>query len=463
MNPTQATTPPAIDSGGRHRLPGDPLPGRPSSTPPGDAPKRTIAGLSDADAERKVALRRMKLVATGLLLFAAAVYLFCRWLEDRDGDNVATWVGYVRAASEAGMVGALADWFAVTALFKHPMGIPIPHTALIRKKKDQIGDQLGGFIEDNFMTPEVIEDKVSQLALPTRVSSWLADPKNAPRVGAEAARGIAFAAEMLDDEDIEQLIMAAMRWAAEPEWGPPAGRVLEQLIAENRLEPVIQMVCDRAHDFALGSQELIDRVIDKDGPAWAPKFVNSLVGDRLYREIVEFTFKVKSDPEHQVRQAMTAMLVQLATDLQNDPATIARLEAIKSELLERDEVTGAASTAWNAGKALIEQLLSDPNGSLRATLTDSIIQVAVRIRDDQVLQNKMNQWMVRVARHISVNYSQEIISVITETVRGWDADDTSKKIELQVGRDLQFIRINGTVVGSLAGLAIYTVSVLLFH
>ncbi|ETD32909.1 membrane protein [Williamsia sp. D3] len=462
MNATPAT-PPAIDPGGRHRLPGELPAGRPSSSPSGEAPKRTIAGLSGADAERKAALRRMKMVATGFLLFAAAVYFFCRWIEDRDGDNVAAWVGYVRAASEAGMVGALADWFAVTALFKHPLGIPIPHTALIRKKKDQIGEQLGDFIEDNFMTPEVIEDKVSQLALPTRVSSWLADPKNAPRVGAEAARGIAFAAEMLDDEDIEQLIMAGMRWAAEPEWGPPAGRVLEQLIAENRLEPVIQMVCDRAHDFALGSQDLIDRVIDKDGPAWAPKFVNSLVGDRLYRELVEFTFKVRSDPDHQVRQAMTAMLVQLATDLQNDPATIAKLEAIKTEMLERDEVTGAASTAWNAGKALIEQLLADPNGTLRATLTDSIIQVAVRIRDDEVLQNKMNQWMVRVARHVSQNYSQEIISVITETVRGWDADDTSKKIELQVGRDLQFIRINGTVVGSLAGLTIYTVSVLLFH
>ncbi|WP_207842353.1 DUF445 domain-containing protein [Williamsia soli] len=461
MQPTQAPRPTAGPDADRspRELPA----GRHAAKETNPAPKRNIAGLSDADSERKAALRRMKLVATGLLMLAAVIYLCCRWLEDRDGENVAAWVGYVRAASEAGMVGALADWFAVTALFKHPMGIPIPHTALIRKKKDQIGDQLGGFIEENFMTPDVIEEKVAQLALPTRVSSWLADPKNAPRVGAEAARGIAFAAEMLDDEDIEKLITAAMRWAAEPEWGPPAGRVLEQLISENRLEPVIQLLCDRAHDFALGSQDLIDRVIDKDGPAWAPKFVNSLVGDRLYREIVEFSFKVKTDPNHQVRQAMTGVMVQLAHDLQNDPDTIARLEAIKSELLERDEVTGAASTAWNAGKALIEQLLADPNGTLRATLTDSIIQIAERIRDDEVLKNKMNIWMVRVARHISENYSQEIISVITETVRGWDAEDTSNKIELQVGRDLQFIRINGTVVGSLAGLAIYTVSVLLFH
>ncbi|WP_020105176.1 MULTISPECIES: DUF445 family protein [Nocardiaceae] len=430
---------------------------------PQAVPKRTIAGIGGADAQRKAALRRMKMVATGFLLLAAVIYFFCRWLEDRDGENVAAWVGYVRAAAEAGMVGALADWFAVTALFKHPLGIPIPHTALIRKKKDQIGDQLGEFIEENFMTPDVIEEKVAQLALPKRVSSWLADPKNAPRVGAEAARGIAFAAEMLDDEDIEQLILAAMKWAAEPEWGPPAGRVLEQLIAENRLEPVIQLVCDRAHDFALGSEEMIEKVIDKDGPAWAPKFVNHFVGDRIYRELVEFTFKVKSDPSHQVRLEMTAMLVQLADDLQHDPATIERLETIKSELLERDEVTGAASTAWSAGKALIEQLLADPNGTLRKTLTDSVIGVAERIRDDHELQEKMNLWMVRVARHVSENYSQEIISVITETVRGWDADDTSSKIELQVGRDLQFIRINGTVVGALAGLTIYTVSVLLFQ
>ncbi len=404
----------------------------------------------------------MKIVATGFLVFAAIVYLCTRYLEHRDGTDVAAWVGYVRAASEAGMVGALADWFAVTALFRHPLGLPIPHTALIRKKKDDIGDQLGEFIEQNFMIPDVVVQRAQQLDLPRRLSTWLADPRNAPRVSDEATRVIGLAAEMLRDEDVEQLIQAALKWAAEPEWAPPTGRILEQLIAEDRLEPVFQLLCDRAHEWALGSQDLIDRVVDKDGPSWTPKFVNNLVGDKIYRELVEFTYKVRTNPDHELRRSMHEFAQQFSQDLQHDPEMIAKFEGIKQELVGRDEVTGAASTAWKTGKAVIEQMLADPNSTLRNTLSDSVIRLAVRIRDDRPLQEKMNGWVARVAHHVASNYSQEIISVITETVRGWDADDTSRKIELQVGRDLQFIRINGTVVGSLAGLAIYTVSVLIF-
>lgn len=404
----------------------------------------------------------MKVVATGFLVFAAIVYLFTRYLEHRDGTDVAAWVGYVRAASEAGMVGALADWFAVTALFRHPLGLPIPHTALIRKKKDDIGDQLGEFIEQNFMIPDVVVQRAQQLDLPRRLSTWLADPRNAPQVSDEATRVIGLAAEMLRDEDVEQLIRAALKWAAEPEWAPPTGRILEQLIAEDRLEPVFQLLCDRAHEWALGSQDLIDRVVDKDGPSWTPKFVNNLVGDKIYRELVEFTYKVRTNPDHELRRSMHEFAQHFSQDLQYDPEMIAKFEGIKQELVGRDEVTGAASTAWKTGKAVIEQMLADPNSTLRNTLSDSVIRLAVRIRDDRPLQEKMNGWVARVAHHVASNYSQEIISVITETVRGWDADDTSRKIELQVGRDLQFIRINGTVVGSLAGLAIYTVSVLIF-
>ncbi|QTI70354.1 DUF445 domain-containing protein [Gordonia polyisoprenivorans] len=421
------------------------------------------SGGSASDERRRRDLRKMKLLATSFLVVAAVIYLFTRYLEHRDGADVAAWVGYVRAASEAGMVGALADWFAVTALFRHPLGIPIPHTALIRKKKDDIGDQLGGFIEENFMTPEVIVQRVEQLDLPRRVATWLADPNNAPRVSDEAARAIKLASEMLRDEDIEQFIQATLRWAAEPEWAPPIGRILHQLIAEDRLEPVFQLLCDRAHDWALGSQDLIDRVVESDvGPAWKPKFVTNLMGDRIYRELVDFTYKVRADPDHEMRRSMHEFVEQFADDLQNDPEMVARFENIKRELVGSEEVAGAASTAWNTGKAVIEQMLADPNSTLRNTLTDAAINLGERIRDDRPLQEKMNWWVARVANHVATNYSREIISVITETVRGWDAEDTSRKIELQVGRDLQFIRINGTVVGSLAGLAIYTISVLIF-
>ena len=431
--------------------------------PPGPPSTSFALGDSSADEQRRRDLNKMKVIATGCLVVAALIYLFTRYLEHRDGQDVAAWVGYVRAASEAGMVGALADWFAVTALFRHPLGLPIPHTALIRKKKDDIGDQLGGFIEDNFMTPAVIEHRAYTLELPRRLSTWVADPANSQRITDEVARGFTLASEMLRDEDVENLITYAIKWAGEPQWAQPLGRVLEQLIAEDRLEPVFQLACDRAHDWALGSQGLIDRIIDEDvGPSWKPKFVNSLLGDRIYRELVDFTYKVRADPGHQVRRSMHTFVRRFADDLQHDPEMIARFENIKNELLGRDEVGNAASTAWKTGKAVIEQMLEDPNSTLRNSLSEAVVNLGVRIRDDRPLQEKMNGWVARSAKHVAENYSREIISVITETVRGWDAEETSKKIELQVGRDLQFIRINGTVVGSLAGLVIYTVSVLIF-
>ncbi|WP_207924500.1 DUF445 domain-containing protein [Gordonia zhaorongruii] len=405
----------------------------------------------------------MKIVATGLLLGAATVYFVMRWIEHREGADVGAWVGYVRAAAEAGMVGALADWFAVTALFRQPLGLPIPHTALIPRKKDQIGDQLGEFVEQNFMTPEVIVERAVSLDLPRRVSGWLADPVNAPRVNDEVSRAIKLGSEMLRDEDVEKFIQAVLRWAAEPLWAPPLGRIVEQLVDEERIEPIVQMLCERAHEWALESQDLIDRVVDRDGPTWVPGFVNSFVGDKLYRELTEFTYKVRADPAHDVRRALHQFVGDFAQELQHDDETIAKFEAIKSELLGRDEVSGAASTAWQAGKDVIEQMLDDPSSTLRTSLSDAVVRLGVRIHQDEPLQAKMNTWIARTARHISDNYSAEIISVITDTVRGWDAEETSRKIELQVGRDLQFIRINGTVVGSLAGLVIYTVSVLLFN
>ncbi|MCF8609544.1 DUF445 family protein [Gordonia sp. HY285] len=404
----------------------------------------------------------MKIVATGLLVGAAVIYFVMRWIEHRDGSDTAAWVGFVRAAAEAGMVGALADWFAVTALFRQPLGIPIPHTALIPRKKDQIGEQLGEFIEENFMTPEVVVERAVGLDMPGRVSGWLADPANGPRVNDEVSRAIRLGSEMLRDEDVEKFIQAILKWAAEPLWAPPLGRVLEQLVDENRVEPIIQMLCDRAHEWALDSQGLIDRVVDRDGPAWVPSFVNNLVGDKIYRELTEFTYKVRAEPDHDLRRAMHDFVRDFADELQHDEATIAKFEEIKGELLGRDEVTGAASTAWQAGKDVIEQMLDDPSSTLRTSISDAVVRLGVRISHDRPLQDKMNTWVARTAKHIADNYSTEIISVITDTVRGWDAEETSRKIELQVGRDLQFIRINGTVVGSLAGLAIYSVSVLVF-
>ena len=268
----------------------------PAPTKPPAPPSTAFAlGDSAADAQRRRDLTKMKVVATGCLVVAAIIYLFTRYLEHRDGHDVAAWWAMCARRVGGRDGGCLADWFAVTALFRHPLGLPIPHTALIRKKKDDIGDQLGGFIEDNFMTPAVIEHRAYTLELPRRLSTWVADPANSDRIADEVAQGFSLAAEMLRDEDIEGLITYAIKWAGEPQWAQPLGRVLEQLITEDRLEPVFQLACDKAHDWALGSQWLIDRIIDEDvGPSWKPKFVNTLLGDRIYRELVDFTYKVRA-------------------------------------------------------------------------------------------------------------------------------------------------------------------------
>lgn len=412
------------------------------------------------DATKRRDLRKMKVVATGFLAFATVVYLICRWQESRGAGE---WVGYVRAASEAGMVGALADWFAVTALFKHPLGIPIPHTAIIRKKKDQLGSSLGSFVGSNFLAPDVVSEKVRSAQIPLRLGTWLAEPQNAERVAAESATILHGAVEVLKDEDITQIIDSTIvKRLGDPQWGPPIGRVLDELIKENRQLPLIDMLAERAHQWALGSEETIERVVSRDSPTWSPKFVDALLGEKIYKELVEFTWKVRSNPQHELRLAANKFLVDYAHDLQNDPATIEKAESLKAQIMGREEITGLAAATWKVAKRLITESVDDPSSTLRRKVSENVANWGARIRDDEELRAKVDGWLLGGARYVASNYADEITTIITDTVARWDADEASRKIELQVGRDLQFIRINGTVVGSFAGLVIYTLSHLLF-
>ncbi|MEU4598863.1 DUF445 family protein [Nocardia sp. NPDC023988] len=404
----------------------------------------------------------MKALATGFLLVATVIYLLCRWLESRGGGGA--WVGYVRAASEAGMVGALADWFAVTALFKHPLGLPIPHTAIIRKKKDQLGESLGAFVGTNFLAPDVVSARLDAAQISLRVGRWMATPANAARVAQESSTILTAVVGVLRDEDVEQIIdNTIVKRLAEPQWGPPLGRVLSELIADNRQLPLIDLLAERAHQWALGSQETIDRIVLRDAPQWAPKFVNTLLSERIYRELVEFTWKVRSDPDHELRLAATRFLQDFADDLQHDDAMIAKAEKVKAEIMGREQITGMAEATWRAAKRLILESANDPDSTLRRKVAENVQQLGEQLRDDPAMRGKVDGWIDRGARYLVGNYAAEISTLVTDTVARWDADEASRKIELQVGRDLQFIRINGTVVGSLAGLAIYTISQLLFH
>ena len=402
----------------------------------------------------------MKVVALSFLVGATILVLVCRWAE---ANGAGAWVGYVAAASEAGMVGALADWFAVTALFKHPLGIPIPHTAIIKRKKDQLGEGLGSFVRENFMSPEVVETKLRDAEVAGRLGKWLADASHAERVAAEASTVLRVLVEMLRDEDVQAVLdRMIVKRIQEPQWGPPIGRVLATLLQEGRQEALIQLLADRAFQWSLNAGDIIERVVERDSPTWSPRWVDHLVGDRIHRELMDFTDKVRRNPDHELRRSATKFLFEFADDLQHDETTIGKAENVKNQIMARDEVARAAETAWNAAKRIFLESVDDPSSALRTRIADSVVHIGEALRDDADLRDKVDNWIVRAAQHLVAQYGAEITTIITDTIERWDADEASRRIELHVGRDLQFIRINGTVVGALAGLTIYSIAQLLF-
>ncbi|OJY51688.1 DUF445 domain-containing protein [Pseudonocardia sp. 73-21] len=402
----------------------------------------------------------MKRLATGLLLVATAIFLVSRWWEVNDGP---TWIGYVRAMAEAGMVGALADWFAVTALFRHPLGIPIPHTAIIPRKKDMIGDSLGDFVGENFLSEDVVRDKLARVEVSSRVGAWIGQEANADRITAELATAARGVVTVLRDEDVQDVIeQVLVRKLMEKPIGPPLGTVLEGVLADGAHHRMVDLVCDRAYDWVVANQEMVLRIVHERAPSWSPRFVDDLIADKLFLEVQNFAWAVKTDPEHPLRKAIDTFLVEFATDLQRDPDTIERAERIKQQIVAHPEVQRFIGQAWGTVKGLILDAAADPSSALRTRVRDGLVSFGTRLSTDAELRGKLDGWLADAAGYVVRHYRGEITTLITDTVSRWDAEETSRKVELQVGRDLQFIRINGTVVGALAGLVIYTVGQVAF-
>jgi uncharacterized membrane-anchored protein YjiN (DUF445 family) len=438
-------------------LPAPPAATATSVTPAPRVPLGAFGPLDDSVKRRD--LRRMKLVATGFLVGATIVFLVGRYLELHVG---AGW-GYMRSAGEAGMVGALADWFAVTALFRRPLSLPIPHTAIIPTKKDQIGNSLGDFVGENFLSEGVVRDKLERVGIASRVASWISQREHADRLTAElatAARGIV---TVLRDEDVQDVIeQVLVRKLLEKPIGPPLGKVLEGVLADGAHHRLVDLVCDRAYDWVTANQSTVLRIVHERAPGWTPRFVDEMLADKVFSEVQNFAWAVKTDPEHPMRKAVDTFLIEFAGDLQNDEATIARAEQVKQQVVDHPDVQAFIGQAWGTVKRMILDAADDPSSALRTRVRDGIQGFGHRLASDDELRGKIDGWIADAAGYVVRHYRGEITTLITDTVARWDAEETSRKIELQVGRDLQFIRINGTVVGALAGLVIYAVSQLIF-
>ncbi|BCL20739.1 DUF445 domain-containing protein [Streptomyces tuirus] len=423
---------------------------------PGGAVNRAMTTFSPADEEKQRGVRRMKLTATGLLVFVALVYVLSTWAHN---SGAGTWAAYVAAASEAGMVGALADWFAVTALFRHPLGIPIPHTAIIPTKKDQLGVSLGEFVGENFLSEDVVRQRLRAVGIGSRLGAWLAVPEHADRVTAELSTALRGALTVLRDSDVQAVVGEAItRRAGAQEIGPGIGKMLEKVVADGGHKRVVDLVVTRAHDWLVLHGDSVMDAVQGGAPGWTPKFVDKKVGERVYKELLRFVTEMRDMPGHPARGALDRFLTDFASDLQSDTDTRARVERLKSEVLGRDEVQDLIASAWTAVRSMIVAAAEDERSELRLRVRASLLSLGSRMAAERKVQEKVDKWVEDAAVYVVTTYRKEITSLITDTVASWDAEHTTRKIEANIGRDLQFIRINGTVVGSLAGLLIYTVS-----
>ncbi|MFF1305342.1 DUF445 domain-containing protein [Streptomyces sp. NPDC058307] len=417
---------------------------------------RAMNTFSEADLEKQRGVRQMKLTATGLLLLVAVVYVLATWAHN---SGAGPWAGYVAAAAEAGMVGALADWFAVTALFRHPLGLPIPHTAIIPTKKDQLGVSLGEFVGENFLSEDVVRQRLRAVGIGSRLGTWLADPEHADRVTAELSAALRGALTVLRDSDVQAVVGEAItRRADAQEIAPGIGKMLDKVVADGGHRRVVDLVVARAHDWLVLHNEQVMDAVQGGAPGWTPRFVDKKVGERVYKELLRFVTEMRDMPSHPARGALDRFLTDFANDLQSDTDTRARVERLKGEVLGRGEVQDLIASAWTAVRSMIVSAAEDERSELRLRVRASLLSLGARMAVDPKVQAKVDGWVEGAAVYVVTTYRREITSLITDTVAGWDAEHTTRKIEANIGRDLQFIRINGTVVGSLAGLLIYTVS-----
>ncbi|WP_448625599.1 DUF445 domain-containing protein [Geodermatophilus sp. URMC 64] len=416
-----------------------------------------LAGSLD-DPQRARDLARMKRLATGLFLFAAAVFLACVLI----GSDAGAWVGYVRATAEASMVGALADWFAVTALFRHPMGLPIPHTAIIPRKKDQIGASLGTFVQENFLTRAVVEDKLTTVDVPGRLGDFLAAPGRAERLAGDASAVLTAFTGLLRDEELQPAVAALVdRKLHGTPAAPIVARALELVVDGDRHQEVLSVALRGLARFLEENRVVFRAQLGDASPAWVPDWVDERLFTKVFTGVQQFLEEVGADPQHELRRAYDARLRVYIHALRTDPSTAGRVEEVKKELLEHPAVRHWSGSLWSNAKNAVLAAAADPDSELRARMTGMIRELAHNLQTEPTLRELVQRHAHTVAGYLVERFSGDVADLVGTTVQRWDTDETSRRIELQVGRDLQWIRVNGTVVGGLAGLLIYTVAQLI--
>ena len=435
-----------------------PAPARGTSTSKQQPATGGASGVSEPislrpgeDAEREAALRRMKGWATGLLVLATIVFIIAKLFESRY-----PWLAIVVATAEASMVGAVADWFAVTALFRHPLGIPIPHTAIIPARKDRVGITLGQFVQRNFLNRDVIAQRLVALRPAERLAKWLMEPDSARSVARQIARAASAGANVLRDEDVDNLIgNAVMTRVRETPVAPIIGKFLALLTADNRHQALLDQVIRLTAKGLTENQDLIRDRVDQETPWWVPGAVDDKITKRIVEGLEKTMKDVNENPDHPIRLRFDTAIDEFIVKLQASPEVILKAESIKEEVLNADAVRQLSGAIWRDTKAALNRYADSPDEVNTEAIERGLRGVGQAIQSDPALMAKIDQWIVDAAIAVIERYQDEVGELIGATVKRWDPVATSRRIELAIGRDLQFIRINGTLVGGLAGMLLY--------
>ena len=400
----------------------------------------------------------MKVVATGLLVVMAAVFLLSRALQPQY-----PWLAYVKAFAEAAMVGGLADWFAVTALFRHPLGLPIPHTAIIPRNKDRIGEALATFLKENFLIPSVVARRMQRLDVAAAAGRFLQTPAGeGTRIRAGASRLIADIFDSLDDERLGGIIKGAISSRLRAmEVSPLLGHALASAINEDRHVPMLEAAIRWTARALDANEQLIREMVHKKAN-WILKLagLEAKLADAIVDGLRKLTAEMSTDPAHPVRIKVEEALAQLANDLQTRPETRARVEAIKEQLLDNKSVSLWLDALWQKGREAIVKAARNPDAVLAGKLGEVLKSMGGTLEKDVRIRAAINQFVRRATVGMAASYGGSIVKLVSETVRGWDARTVTARLEAAVGRDLQYIRINGTLVGGLVGLALHVIDTL---
>lgn len=406
---------------------------------------------------RQAALQRMKRMATGLLCVFTVIFVIASIYEKQY-----FWVGFVRATAEAAMIGAIADWFAVTALFRHPLGLKIPHTAIIPTRKNSIARDFARFVQSNFLSGPVVVERLRSMNVAQQAAQWLSQPEHSKTMADYVAVGVAAVVQIVKDEDIQAIVEDNIAERVQTtQFSPLLGKALSLLMSGERRHKLLQGSVKFGAHFLEENKIAIQQRISEETPWWLPRNVDHMIYQKIVDAIRHTLNEVSDDPNHPLHDSFDNMISNFIEDLKNSSEITTREAALKEELLHDPAVQAFSASLWRDIKRSLVERSTNPETYSLTPIQQGMVRLGESVLNDEMMLNKINHWIEEGAVYLITQYGHEVEHLIAHTIIRWDGEEASRKFEFYVGRDLQFIRINGTLVGGMIGLIIHTLSVLL--